>query len=284
MNDRFYDCHTHLFPDRRMGGLMRWIHRAIPDLDVPVDITADQAVRDLRASGAVRWANLLFPIAPGEAPGLHAFGAALAERVPELTPFGGVHAEDDDPLAIVQEGIESYGMAGIKFHPMVQQFDPWDKRLTTVLDYLEQRSAPIYIHTGYDEWYGHKFDRRGMEEMIARRPGLPVVLPHLGFPDLAWVFGIADRFPQVWLDLTNVPGSFAWMAPSDEDVLRQTLFDGVERHLDRTLMGTDYPAGMGNLDQILEQYQTVGFSPGQLEHIMVKSTKRFFDQYGRPRP
>jgi len=81
-----------------------------------------------------------------------------------------------------------------------------------------------------------------------------------------------------------VPGSFSWMATDNHDDLRQTLIRGVDRHSGRVLMGTDYPAGMGNLDQILEQYQTVGFSETQLENMMVKSTKAFFDRFGRSRP
>lgn len=281
MATRFYDCHTHLFPAARMGGLMRWIHRAVLDFNVPVDITADEAVRDLRKAGAVRWANLLFPIAPGEANGLHAWGRELAERIPEITPFGGVHVDDPDPLGVVQEAIEHHQMAGLKFHPMVQGFDPWDDRLGKALAYLEGRSLPIYIHTGYDEWYGHEYDRSGLEEMLDRYPRLPVVLAHMGFPDLDWGFGLAERFPQVWLDLTNVPGSFAWMDSSDD--LVAMFHAGLERYRDRSLMGTDYPAGMGNLDEILEQFRSVGIPDGLLEHVMVKSTARFFDQYGRLR-
>ncbi len=263
---------------------MRWIHRALPDLDVPIDITADRAVLDLRASGAVRWANLLFPIAPGEAAALHAFGAALAERVPEITPFGGVHVDDADPLGLVEEAFEGHGMAGLKFHPMVQRFDPWDERLAPVLRYLERRAAPVFIHTGYDEWYGHELDRGGLEGMLARYPRLPVVMPHLGFPDLAWAFELADRFPQLWLDLTNVPGSFEWMGFGADDDLRRLLIEGVDRHAGRVLMGTDYPVGMGNLDEILRQYQAIGLSESQLENIMVTTTKAFFDRYGRDRP
>jgi predicted TIM-barrel fold metal-dependent hydrolase len=110
-----------------------------------------------------------------------------------------------------------------------------------------------------------------------------VVLPHLGFPDLAWAFDVAGRFPQVWLDLTNVPGSFAWMGV-DQDDLRQTLVDGVARFRDRVLVGTDYPAGMGDLDQILAQFETCGFDDTLLEHVMVRSTCAFFDRYGRRRP
>jgi uncharacterized protein len=284
MTTAYYDCHTHLFPEGRMGGLMRWIHRALPDFQVPVDITADQAVLDLRASGAVRWANLIFPIAPGEATALHAFGSAFADRVPEITPFGGVHVEDADPVGVVEEAFDGFGMAGLKFHPMVQQFNPWDDRLADVLALVDKRGAPIYVHTGYDEWYGHHLDRDGMEAMLTRYPEMPVVLPHLGFPDLGWAFGLAERFPQVWLDLTNVPGSFEWMRSDNDDELRQILLEGVDRYRDRVLMGTDYPAGMGDLDQILTQYRSVGFSERQLEYMMVDTTKAFFDRFGRPRP
>lgn len=282
MATAFYDCHTHLFPADRMGGLMRWIHRAVLDFKVPVDITADQAVADLRKAGAVRWANLLFPISPNEAPNLHAWGRDLADRVPEITPVGGVYIDDGDPLAVVQEAIEEYGMAGLKFHPMVQGFNPWDPKLAPVLGYLDGLGKPIYIHTGYDAWYGHEFDRAGMELMLTRYPGIPVVLPHVGFPDLDWGFSLAERFPQVWLDLTNVPGSFDWLGA--EDGLLATFRAGITRHRERVLMGTDYPAGMGNLDEILTQFRSVGVEEGLLEHIMVRSTKAFFDQFGRPRP
>jgi hypothetical protein len=283
MARRYFDCHTHLFPEKRLGGLMRWIHRAVPGFDVPVDITADRAVTDLRSAGAVRWANLLFPIVAGEAPGLHAWGRALADRVEEITPFGGVHVEDRDPLAVVQEAIEHFGMAGLKFHPMVQQFDPWHPRLAPALRYLESGGHPIYIHTGYDDWYGHHLDRDGMEQMLTDYPNLPVVIPHVGFPDLEWGFSLAARFPQIWLDLTNVPGSFGWMGTEDDDLIT-TLHEGITRYRDRVLVGTDYPAGMGNLELILSQFESIGIEAGLLEHVMVRSTAAFFDRFGRPRP
>jgi hypothetical protein len=281
---RFFDCHTHLFPEKRLGGLMRWIRRAVPDYAVPEDITADEAVRDLRSAGAVRWANLLFPIAAGEAAQLHVWGAELAERVPEITPFGGVHVDDDDPLGVVQEAIELHAMAGLKFHPMVQRFDPWDVRLAPVLAYLDVRELPIYVHTGYDAWYGHHMDRAALEKMVGAHRGLPVVLPHLGFPDVGWAFALADRHPNVWLDLTNVPGSFPWLGLDEDDELLEAFRSGVSRHRDRSLMGTDYPAGMGSLEQIIEQFEQIGFEPGLLEYVMTASTAAYFDRYGRPRP
>jgi len=165
---------------------------------------------------------------------------------------------------------------------MVQGFNPWDQSLVAVLSYLDEQSAPIYVHTGYDEWYGHDYDRTGMHHMLKKYPGMPVVLAHMGFPDLQWGFALAEEFPQVWLDLTNVPGSFAWMDSPDE--LVATFREGLDRYRDRCLMGTDYPAGMGNLEEILTQFRSVGIDDTLLEHVMVTSTAAFFDRYGRDRP
>lgn len=275
---KFYDAHTHLFPEERMGGLMRWIHRAVMDFSVPADITAEQAVADLRTSGAVAWANLLFPLSPGEARELHAWGYELAERFPEIIPFGGVHIDDTDPFAIVKEAAEKYQMAGFKFHPMVQRFYPWEHHLARVLSYLNEREMPIYVHTGYEERYNHHYDRVGLETMLTVYPRLPVVLAHIGFPELEWAFTLADRYPQVWLDLTNVPGSM--LAAGLTTTLSVTLNKGVRRHMDRALMGTDYPAGMGTISEILSQYREAGIDDDVLEHMMLVSTRKYFERFG----
>ena len=278
MQRRFYDCHTHLFPTDRMDGLMRWVHHAVLHFDVPIDITAEQAVTDLLDAGAVGLANLLFPLSPDEAPGLHAWGRQLADRFPEVVPFGGVHVDDQNPLGVVQEAVETYHMAGMKFHPMVQGFYPWHPRLAAVLSYLNSRGLPMYVHTGYDKWYGFEYDRVGLEDMLDRYPELPVVLSHVGFPDLEWGFALADRFPQVWLDLTNVPGSFDWSnSPSELVNMFQT---GVGLFSDRVLLGTDYPAGIGTLDEIFTQLESIGLDDGVIEHVMVTSPERFFTRFG----
>ena len=279
MATRFFDCHTHLFPAERVGDLMRWIHRAILDFKAPVDTTPEQAVAELRAAGALRWANLLFPVGPNEAAGLHAWGYELAQQFPDMVPFGGVHIDDPDPLRVVQDAIEHYEMAGLKFHPMVQGFYPWDPHLARVLTYLDDRELPIYVHTGFDKWYGSDYDRAGLETMLIHYPEMPVVLSHIGFPDIEWVFSLADRFPQVWLDLTNVPGSFERMGRPAP--LLEQLRTGLHRHRDRLLMGTDYPEGIGTLGETLAQYHMLGLDDGLLEDMLLISPERFFERFAR---
>lgn len=282
----YIDCHTHVLPPVRMGKLVRWIYRAFPDHGVPTDITPDEAIADLRRNGAVRWANLLFPVWENEAPSLHAWGAELAERYPEMTPFGGVRPEDDDPLGVVEEAIEHYGMAGLKFHPFVQRYVPWDPRLKAVLDYLEAAAKPIYVHTGYEAWYGHDFDHAGFEEMLAARPGLPVVLPHIGYPDFEWAFRLAADHNNVWLDVTNVAGSIVLIEPDDPEHRRQAdeFREGVSRFRGRIMFGTDHPAGMGPIERIFTNLDRFDIPEADREALLIGTAATFFDRYCRTRP
>src|SRR5260370_827411 len=118
-----------------------------PTPDCPVApsprASTQEVVDELRRAGATGWASLLFPLAPGEAHELHRFNAELAERCPGMVPFGGVLATDTDPLGIVQEAVEGWGMAGLKFHPMVQRFSPAEPVLEPVVRYLEERSRAV---------------------------------------------------------------------------------------------------------------------------------------------
>ena len=72
------DPHVHLLPAERTAGLMRWLHRGLPGVAIPADMTAEDALADLHAAGGHVMVNLLFPLEGGEAEDLHRFGAELS--------------------------------------------------------------------------------------------------------------------------------------------------------------------------------------------------------------
>jgi predicted TIM-barrel fold metal-dependent hydrolase len=248
------DPHVHLLPDERTRGLMRWLHRGLPGVAIPADIRAEDALADLRAAGAESVVNLLFPLRAGEAEELHRWGAALSAREPDVIPVGGVHIDDEDPSRVVRSAIEDHGMRGLKLHPMVQRFSPGHPALKPAIAALAEYALPLYVHTGFDEWYGWGYDLGELERIAERHPQIPLVLCHCAFPKLAWATEMAQTHPQVWLDTTNVFGSIE-LAPAGEVRLRleRELEEAFAAAPERIFFGTDYPAAMGALGALHEQ-------------------------------
>jgi predicted TIM-barrel fold metal-dependent hydrolase len=263
------DPHVHLLPDERTAGLMRWLHRGLPGVAIPIDITWEQALADLRAAGAQRLVNLLFPLRAGEAEELHRFGAALSARERDVVPIGGVHVEDEDPAHVVRTAIEDHGMRGLKLHPMVQRFPPGHPALAPAIAALAGYALPLYVHTGFDEWYGWGYDLGELEQIAERHPEIPLVLCHCAFPRLGWAGAMARRHPQVWLDTTNVFGSIELGPEEARAGLLRKVDDLFEAAPDRIFFGTDYPAGMGSLPQLHGQV------PGSRAARMAANAARF---------
>jgi uncharacterized protein len=271
------DPHVHLLPEERTAGLMRWLHRALPGVAIPADITAEGALGDLRAAGGETFVNLLFPLREGEAEELHRYGAALAERERGIISVAGVHVDDADPEYVLRSAIEDYGMRGLKLHPMVQRFSPGHPALAPAIAALAQYALPMYVHTGFDEWYGWGYDLGELEHIAERHPEIPIVLCHCAFPRMEWAAAMARRHPQVWLDTTNVFGSIEFAPPNAHAELLRKVEDLFDAAPERIFFGTDYPAGMGSLEQLHGQ---VAASPVTAERVeaMAANASRFVSE------
>lgn len=165
-------------------------------------------------------------------------------------PVGGVHADDADPEGVIRRAVEDHGMRGMKLHPMVQRFPPGHPALAPAIAALEEYRLPLYVHTGFDEWYGWGYDLGELEAIAERHPGIPLVLCHCAFPRLEWAGEMARRFPQVWLDTTNVFATID-LLPDDQASDRLAAVGALaDTAPDRIFFGTDYPAAMGTLEKL----------------------------------
>ena len=116
---------------------------------------------------------------------------------------------------------------------------------------LAEYALPLYVHTGFDEWYGWGYDLGELERIAERHPSIPLVLCHCAFPRLDWAAEMARRHPQVWLDTTNVFGEHRARAGGRaRERLERGVDDLFEAAPDRIFFGTDYPAAMGTLAQL----------------------------------
>jgi predicted TIM-barrel fold metal-dependent hydrolase len=164
-------------------------------------------------------------------------------------------------------------MRGLKLHPMVQRFSPGHPALEPAIAALAEYALPLYVHTGFDEWYGWGYDLAELERIADHHPSIPLVLCHCAFPRLDWATEMARRHPQVWLDTTNVFGSIALAPAAHRAPLEEKLADAFETAPDRIFFGTDYPAAMGTLDELHSQVAESAVAGVRLEQLAANAER-----------
>jgi predicted TIM-barrel fold metal-dependent hydrolase len=197
-----------------------------------------------------------------------------------------VHQDDDDPGAVATEALRTLGLKGIKLHPMMMGMSPGDPRLASVYALVEEAGLPLLVHTGFEEGYGRAVGREGWERLFLSYPRLNFLLAHAFFPDLPYAFSLLPRFGNVFLDLTNVLGMFLWQKdPLPFGISRpawgkEELLSAIEENSGRIFFGSDHPAGMGTMEEIITQIETFGLSPGAVERILYGNAREFLKRLG----
>ena len=279
------DPHVHILPPRRMRGLVRWVKSFTPGYPVPEDITADEILAGIRAAGISLFFNLVFPLWPEETHDLNLFNRDFCAGVPEAIPFGSLHIENPDKEAETLRCLEEYGFAGMKLHPFAQRFPAFDPAMDPLFQVLDRLGRPLLVHTGFDVFYGADLHREDLLRVLEAYPGMPVVMVHSLFPDFGFARELLDRFPQVWLDMTNSVScmriflEFTRAGQPLPDMASSLEVDEVERNLgdweelfagysSRIIFGTDYPVGFGDYASLRSDLLYFGFPPETVRLVL----------------
>ena len=134
-----------------------------------------------------------------------------------------------DPLAQYEAYKDHPGFIGVKAHPFWHHFEP--VALAPVAERLAATGKPLLLHVGF----GPEGD---FEALLAKVPGLKLVLAHAGFPGYADTWRKIGALKNVYLDLSQTSytseratqGAMALLGP------------------DRLLFGTDGPYGFHRPD------------------------------------
>jgi hypothetical protein len=235
---RYFDAHTHLHPPRLFAAIRRWFDEHTHwNLRGPTEPAAiGQA---LRGAGVERFAFFSYAHRPGIARDLNRWLRDAAPGLPGGVPLGTVHAEDDDPAAIVDEACGVFGFAGVKLHIQVQRFFPDDPRILPVYETLAARDRTLVIHAGTGPHVGEYTGLARLARVLARLPALRVVLCHMGAFETRRALQLLDHHPNLHLDTTMaLTAASVPYTGIDPGVVR----DGdLVRHADRILFGSDFP-------------------------------------------
>lgn len=172
-----------------------------------------------------------------------AFNRWLMDTLSEAPTISGFVAID--PWALSPERnvehlheMAERGARGVKIHPVLQNFDVNDPRMHPVYEACAEIGLSLLSHSGPARG-GERFaEVTTFAPMLAKFPGLTVLLAHLGGGKWQDTLAVARAFPNAAFDLSEI---IEWIgaptAPTAEELAILIRDIGPER----VVLGSDYP-------------------------------------------
>jgi predicted TIM-barrel fold metal-dependent hydrolase len=130
------------------------------------------------------------------------------------------------------------GARGVKLHPVVQRFEANDPRMHPVYQACIEMGLTVLSHSGPARGGEEFAEVAAFAPMLAEFPDLKVLLAHLGGGKWQDTLAVAQAFPNVAFDLSEIiEWTGAPKAPTAEELA--TLIREIGP--DRVVLGSDYP-------------------------------------------
>jgi len=224
------DIHTHAFPDALAD-------KAIPALEAGAGIAARGAgtiaslIESMDAAGVDRSVLCNIATRPGQFDSILAWSRQI--RSDRIEPFLSVHPDEPDAAAAMLRVAEE-GFAGVKMHPMYQEFALDEPRVQPLFAAPREAGLAIVLHTGFD--IAFRDDDRASPARVRRLaddwPGLKLICAHFG----GWKAWDQAAEHLVGADVYLDTSFTTQFLPADE------VAELIERHgPDRIVFGTDWP-------------------------------------------
>jgi hypothetical protein len=235
----FVDIHVHFMPESVLRKVWAYFDAIPADSAAawPIRYRFDEAarLRKLGGLGVLTHTALCYPHKPGMAAWLNAWGLEFAART-QGSVASGTFFPESDVDSYVRDALAA-GARVFKAHLQVGGYDPRDPLLDPVWGLLADTGTPVVCHCGNGPLPGRFTGPGPIGEVLARHPGLTLVVAHLGLPEYADFLGLAERHPRVHLDTTMAFTDFVEAtAPFPRGLLPRLRDLG-----DRVVLGSDFP-------------------------------------------
>jgi hypothetical protein len=198
------DVHVHVLPPNVERKVWSYFERAGEHYgrEWPLAYTwpLEQRRAELKALGVRAYPGLVYPHKPGMAEWLSGWALDYAEATAEVVPSATFFPEPG-VMAYVSRSLER-GARIFKSHLQVGGYDPRDRLLDGVWGMLADAKAPVVVHCGDGPVPGAHTGVGPISEVIARHPGLRVVIAHAGMPRYGDFLALAAKYRSVVLDTT----------------------------------------------------------------------------------
>lgn len=177
-------------------------------------------------------------------------------------------------LAEIERAVKELGLRGVKFHPIVQAFQPNDPRFYPIYDLCSSLGVPVQFHTGLTGVgmgmkgsgihlkYGHPL---ALDDVAADFPDLTIIACHASWP---W----QDEMLMVLLHKPNVYNELSGWSPKYFSAALKREIAG--RLQDKFLFGSDYPALTH--ERLFADWEAGGYPADVLAKIFHGNAQRLF--------
>jgi predicted TIM-barrel fold metal-dependent hydrolase len=155
-----------------------------------------------------------------------------------VDPLGGAES-----VRVVRHCIEERGFRGLKLHPCIQEFYPYDERVFPLYETMQEFGLPILMHTGglgivgFRDRFGHP---EYLDDVACLFPGLPIIMGHGGRLWYDETAILLRKHPNIYADIST---NFGRSKDARSEPLTWML-DKVKiwaGSLNSILYGSDYP-------------------------------------------
>ncbi len=234
------DIHVHFMPDNVLRKVWQYFDRVgdiAPGLEWPIAYRSGEIERvgTLRRLGVIEYTALVYPHKPGMAEWLSHWALDFGATTPGCVPSATFYPEPG-VLDYVADAV-SRGARVFKSHLQVGAYDPREDVLDPVWGLLAEAGIPIVCHCGSGPFPGPFTGPGPIGEVLARHPGLTLVVAHAGSPEYAEFLDLVDRYPNVHLDTTMAFTDYLnRLAPFPAELIPRLGALG-----DRVVLGSDFP-------------------------------------------
>ena len=165
----------------------------------------------------------------------------LCQRHPKWLPGASVHPYRKDAVAEIERCVAA-GAVLLKWLPIVQNFNPMDRRCEPVYEALAHFGLPLLSHTGAENSLPN-IDRTVADPMLLRpalERGVKVIMAHCGSRAFPWETNYVGNFVRLANEYEHCYGDTAALnAPCRWYAYDQVFADPVAKS--KLLHGSDWP-------------------------------------------
>ncbi|MGD9485926.1 amidohydrolase family protein [Streptomyces sp. TRM70308] len=277
------DVHTHFMPRRVLDKVWAYFDSVGPLTSVAWPIAyrfdEDRRLAVLRGFGVRAFTSMVYPHKPGMAAWLNEWSAGFAARTPDCLHTATFFPEPDAPAYLARA--LAAGARVCKAHVQVGGYDPADPLLDPVWGLLADAGVPTVVHAGSGPAPGAHTGPGPVAAVLARHPGLRLVIAHMGMPEYREFLDLADAHPGVHLDTTMAFTDFSERMSPFPPGLRPRL----AHHADRILFGSDFPNipyGYAHALEVLARLGQDTVDAAWLRAVCHDNALRLFPSAARP--